>query len=72
MSAHPIQFLSHSGVDTQTAYELKRQLLASPHGREAGLEVWFDKDDLAPGRGWQEHRQLYLALCCFPCGRAYG
>jgi hypothetical protein len=63
MSAHPILFLSHSGVDTQTAYELKRRLLASPNAREAGLEVWLDKDDLAPGTGWQEQLEQVLTKC---------
>jgi hypothetical protein len=54
MSEHPVLFLSHSGVDTQTAYELKRRLLASLDAKEAGLEIWLDKYDLAPGKGWQE------------------
>jgi TIR domain len=53
MAEHPVLFLSHSGVDTQTAHELKRRLLASPDAKAAGLEVWLDKDDLAPGKGWQ-------------------
>jgi hypothetical protein len=54
MSGHPVLFLSHSGADTQTAHDLKRRLLASPDAKAAGLDVWLDKDDLAPGRGWQE------------------
>src|SRR5215470_10170582 len=60
MSEHPILFLSHSGVDTQTAYELKRRLLASPDAKEAGLEIWLDKDDLAPGKGWQEQLEQVI------------
>src|SRR5215831_4296328 len=54
MSGHPVLFLSHSGIDTQTAYELKRRLLASPDAIAAGLKIWLDKDNLTPGRGWQE------------------
>lgn len=47
-------FLSHSGADTDAARELKRRILESPAVRETGLTVWFDKDDLAAGLGWQE------------------
>jgi hypothetical protein len=44
-------FLSHSGADTEAARQLQARLEA------AGIPVWFDKDDLAPGTdGWQ--RQL--------------
>jgi hypothetical protein len=32
---------------------LKRRLLDSPDARATGLRVWFDKDDLAAGAGWQ-------------------
>jgi hypothetical protein len=53
MPAHPVLFLSHSGLDTETARELKRRLLASPEAKAAGLQIWFDKDDLLPGQGWQ-------------------
>ena len=60
MSEHPILFLSHSGVDTQTAYELKRRLLASPDAKAAGPEIWLDKDNLAPGRGWQEQLEKVI------------
>jgi tetratricopeptide (TPR) repeat protein len=60
MSAHPILFLSHSGVDTQTAHELKRRLLASPAAKAAGLEVWLDKDDLAVGKGWQDQLEQVI------------
>jgi hypothetical protein len=49
----PCLFLSHSGADTDAARELKRRLLDSPDARAAGLRVWFDKDDLAAGAGWQ-------------------
>jgi TIR domain len=54
MPEQPVLFISHSGVDTQTARELKRRLLASSAAKEAGLEIWLDKDDLIPGRAWQE------------------
>jgi TIR domain len=60
MAEHPVLFLSHSGVDTQTARELKRRLLASPDAKAAGLEVWLDKDDLAPGKGWQEQLERVI------------
>lgn len=50
----PVLFLSHSGVDTEAARELKRRLKESPAGRQAGLKVWFDKDDLPAGWDWQE------------------
>ncbi|MGA2293246.1 TIR domain-containing protein, partial [Bradyrhizobium sp.] len=49
----PWLFLSHSGVDTGAARELKRRLLDSAEARAAGLRVWLDKDDLAAGAGWQ-------------------
>jgi WD40 repeat protein len=48
----PVIFLSHSGVDTEPAKRLKQLLLNSPDAREAGLRVWFDKDDLRPGESW--------------------
>jgi tetratricopeptide (TPR) repeat protein len=54
MSGRPVLFLSHASIDVQTAHELKRRLLASPDARAAGLEVFLDRDDLTPGRGWQE------------------
>ena len=60
MSGHPVLFLSHSGTDTETAHELKRRLLASPDARAAGLEIWLDKDDLAPGKGWQEQLEQVI------------
>jgi hypothetical protein len=59
-AAAPCLFLSHSGADTEAARELKRRLLASPQAREAGLSVWFDKDDLTAGRDWQE--QIEVAI----------
>src|SRR5262245_56024734 len=62
MSAHPVLFLSHSALDTETACELKRRLLASPEAKAAGLEVWFDKDDLLPGQGWQEQLEKVIAM----------
>ena len=60
MAKSPCLFLSHSGTDTEAARELKRRILASPTAREAGLRVWFDKDDLEAGTHWQE--QLERAL----------
>ncbi len=48
----PVIFLSHSGVDTEAARELKRRLENAPDARAAGLKVWFDKDDLRPGTSW--------------------
>src|SRR6516162_5908114 len=61
MPENPVLFLSHSGLDTETARELKRRLLASPDAQAAGLEVWFDKDDLLPGQGWQEQLEKVIA-----------
>ena len=49
----PLVFLSHSGADTEAAWELKQRLLASPDAKDADLKVWFDKDDLRPGGQWQ-------------------
>src|SRR5450631_3439458 len=56
----PWLFLSHSGVDTGAARELKRRLLNSAEARAAGMRVWLDKDDLAAGTGWQS--QLEKAI----------
>ena len=56
----PCLFLSHSGADTEAARELKRRILESPQAREARLTVWFDKDDIAAGRDWQE--QIEVAI----------
>src|SRR6516164_2199992 len=56
MSIQPLLFLSHSGIDTDDARELKRRIESSPSARREGLRVWFDKDDLKAGTGWQ--RQL--------------
>lgn len=53
-------FLSHSGADTEAARELKRRILESPTARDAGLMVWFDKDDLFAGGGWQA--QIEVAI----------
>jgi tetratricopeptide (TPR) repeat protein len=52
-NAPPCLFLSHSGVDTDAALELKRRLLDSADARAVGLRVWLDKDDLVAGLGWQ-------------------
>src|SRR5262249_20273174 len=49
----PLVFLSHSGADTEAARALKRLLKNAPDAKAAGLQVWFDKDDLWPGGQWQ-------------------
>jgi hypothetical protein len=49
----PILFLSHSGSDTEAARALKKRIEESPAAKEAGLRVWFDKDDLKSGKRWQ-------------------
>lgn len=41
-------FLSHAGVDTQSAKEFAEIL------RRNGFDVWLDKDDLQPGERWME------------------
>lgn len=41
-------FLSHAGVDTQSAKQFAEILLRN------GFDVWFDKDDLQPGERWLE------------------
>jgi hypothetical protein len=52
-----VLFLSHSGVDAEAASLLKRRILqAAP----PGFEVWFDKDNLEPGKPWQ--RQIENAI----------
>ncbi len=57
----PCLFLSHSGVDSDAAKALKTRIMSTKAAREAGLEVWFDKDDLLPGvEDWQT--QLEKAL----------
>src|SRR5262245_4100201 len=40
-------FLSHAGIDTMAARQLKERILAAPDAE--GIEVWFDKDDLDAG-----------------------
>jgi WD40 repeat protein len=57
----PSVFLSHSGADTVGARELKRRLVNAPDARAAGLKVWFDKDDLRPGEGWQPQIEQAIA-----------
>jgi energy-coupling factor transporter ATP-binding protein EcfA2 len=49
----PLLFLSHSAVDTEAALALASRIEQTGSAREAGLKVWIDKRDLAPGRGWQ-------------------
>jgi hypothetical protein len=60
MSGRPVLFLSHASVEAQTAQELKRRLLALPAARASGLEVFIDRDDLTPGRGWQEQLEQFI------------
>jgi hypothetical protein len=48
----PFVFLSHSSADTEAAWTLKRRLEAAPEAQKARLKVWFDKDDLRPGKPW--------------------
>src|SRR4051812_44044771 len=48
----PLLFLSHSGVDTEAARQLKRKLKRAAAERGVALEVWFDKDDLIAGHPW--------------------
>jgi hypothetical protein len=62
MSGGQLLFLSHSGVDAEPARELKRRLLASPEAKAAGLDVWFDKDDLVLGKDWQEQIEDAIAV----------
>lgn len=52
--AHPHVFLSHAGIDSDEAKELKTRLLASHEASESGLKVWLDLDDLVPGKPWQD------------------
>jgi hypothetical protein len=40
-------FLSHNSEDKRPARELKKQL------EEAGISVWFDREQLRPGQKWQ-------------------
>jgi TIR domain len=54
LSGDLLLFLSHSGSDTEAARRLKLRIEEAPAARERGLKVWFDKDDLIAGRGWQE------------------
>jgi hypothetical protein len=49
----PTLFLSHSGADTEAARALKTRIEECPAATEAGLKVWFDKDDLKAGKSWQ-------------------
>src|SRR5262249_32720283 len=39
-------FLSYAGADTQAAREFAAVL------RRAGVDVWFDRDNLQPGDAW--------------------
>ncbi|MBY5318650.1 TIR domain-containing protein [Rhizobium leguminosarum] len=64
--ARAIVFLSHSGVDTDAARELKRCLEESVSGREAGLRVWLDVEGgLVPGAvGWQAQIEEAIDKTC--------
>jgi len=57
----PILFLSHSGSDTEAARQLKQRIEASPAAKEAGLEVWFDKDNLQAGKPWRNQLETAIA-----------
>jgi len=46
-------FLSHAGSDTEAARRLQDALLRTDVAKSAGLQVWFDKDDMLPGEPWQ-------------------
>jgi hypothetical protein len=39
MPSQPLLFLSHSGVDTEGARELKRRIEACPSAKQVGLKV---------------------------------
>jgi hypothetical protein len=65
----PLLFLSHAGIDTEPARALKARIEAAPAAREAGLRLWFDKDDLDTGLPWQpqlekaiQHRSTAFAV----------
>ncbi len=52
-SQPPSLFLSHAGVDSDAAIDLKTRLESHAVAQNAGLKVWLDKDDLSPGGTWQ-------------------
>src|SRR3954452_17115122 len=65
----PLLFLSYAGIDSDAARTLKRRIEGAPEAREAGLRVWFDKDDLQAGEPWQaqleeviKHRSTAFAV----------
>jgi hypothetical protein len=41
-------FLSHAGIDTDQARQLKRRILDAAKAGGEDVTVWFDKDDLMP------------------------
>lgn len=47
-------FLSYSSADRDVVRNVARRL------REAGVKVWFDKDSLSPGSGWQDELATQL------------
>ena len=61
-------FLSHSGADTAAAWELKRRILSAPAARDAGLQVWFDKDELRTGAvSWQQQLEEVIGRATAFC-----
>ncbi len=58
----PCLFLSHSGADTEAARELKRRILQTPAAVEAGLTIWFDKDELPERAGSKWRGELETAI----------
>lgn len=56
----PLLFLSHAAVDTDAARALAERIEGSADARAHGLRVFFDKRDIAAGRGWQQ--QLESAI----------
>ena len=60
----PLIFLSHAGVDTDQARELKRRIQATASARSTGLKVWLDKDELKVGAGWQGQLEKVITDEC--------
>lgn len=54
-------FLSHSGIDTDSATSLKKRILTAPAAQEHNLKIWFDKDDLVVGVPWQQQIEKAIA-----------
>ncbi len=60
-SSKRLLFLSHSGNDTDYAARLRQAILAHPQAQHAGLNVWFDKEDLKVGERWSQGIEKGLA-----------